>query len=158
MVSQLEEHESACGSRTEQCEKCSNFILIRVMKDHMKLHADGFANPFSTQNPKIESKNSNRMSEDKLAKGCKNFSSQQLDPGPNIIHQESADSGLSSVPITNNDGCMSIQKPTYRNVICQKFFNESDRNQVSNQFIGAEGRRIFISYFLILVLLIICFS
>jgi len=42
LVSNLEEHELYCGSRTESCDKCGRFILIRLMKDHTNLQCDRF--------------------------------------------------------------------------------------------------------------------
>ena len=34
----LENHEHMCGSRTDVCEICGNNILVRMLKEHMKLH------------------------------------------------------------------------------------------------------------------------
>lgn len=38
LSSNLNEHETACGSRSEMCNICNNYILKRVLKAHMELH------------------------------------------------------------------------------------------------------------------------
>lgn len=45
----LSEHEIACGSRSEMCTICNNYILKRVLKAHMDLHIDASHSASSSQ-------------------------------------------------------------------------------------------------------------
>eukprot|EP00358_Blepharisma_japonicum_P004397 CAMPEP_0202949648 /NCGR_PEP_ID=MMETSP1395-20130829/16491_1 /ASSEMBLY_ACC=CAM_ASM_000871 /TAXON_ID=5961 /ORGANISM="Blepharisma japonicum, Strain Stock R1072" /LENGTH=74 /DNA_ID=CAMNT_0049652863 /DNA_START=258 /DNA_END=482 /DNA_ORIENTATION=+ len=34
-ISQMIDHEDACGNRTEQCEICQDFITLKAMPEHI---------------------------------------------------------------------------------------------------------------------------
>ena len=37
-ASEIESHQVVCGSRTELCDICHNFIQVKVLKSHIELH------------------------------------------------------------------------------------------------------------------------
>ena len=39
----IEDHELACGSRTEVCDICRNYVLVRMLKIHEGLHNNSAA-------------------------------------------------------------------------------------------------------------------
>ena len=108
------------------------------MKEHIKQHAA--ANSFAD---KADQTNFNETQRDSLKTGSKNSFSQQVKPAPKIFHQPASsqnpgDSKPTSAPIKDEDGCMMLQKPKYRNVICQKLLSMKTI-QAGSEFIGAKG-------------------
>ena len=62
LASNIERHRIACGSRTEKCDVCSNYFLVRSMEDHMNLHKTRQPEPVAvpTANPSFKPKTTHR--------------------------------------------------------------------------------------------------
>jgi len=106
-----------------------------MMKNHIKLH-----DATKSSTGQTSQRTFNETHSDTKKDSLKN-SLEQVDVVPNSIHPNQAASRPTDFSMRNNDGCMNVKQPIFRNVVCRNIL-QNQGMQANDQRIGAIGKNI----------------
>ena len=110
-MSDIEGHTASCGSRTEKCDVCNNYVLICMLKIHQELHSTANA---SEAIAKISSASNT----------------------PQITNGTKTQNGTNE---TQKELNSKTEYPKFRNVICQNLLQASASVSSGNSKQNDEG-------------------
>ena len=121
LKSNLEEHEVACGSRTECCTHCDNFILVRMFKAHMQLHENSTIQSSQKVQESLSPAHPNLIDEPPSSKNP-----------PTDVGSDVPQAKTKGVEVNlNNEASQKPEGVKYRTVVCKQIFSRIHESQKS---------------------------